>query len=108
MVTLLEDRIGNAVLAIEGLNMKILAVLGIGLLAACDPVGSQMQIIENKVASDAVDQYRIAEREGDKMQICAQAGMVAAAFLQAKNESEYDQWKATEHAKCKLAGVPNT
>jgi hypothetical protein len=42
--------------------------------------------IENKVASDAVEQYRIAERQGDKMQICVQAGLVSAAYLQAKDE----------------------
>lgn len=45
-----------------------------------------MQDIENKVASDAVEQYRIAERQGDKMQICVQAGLVSAAYLQAKDE----------------------
>ena len=29
--------------------------------------------VENKVAADAVEQYRIAERQGDKIQICVQA-----------------------------------
>jgi len=64
-----------------------------------------MQGIENKVAADAVEQYRIAERQGDKMQICVQAGLAAAAFLQAKDESNYRIWKDTEKQQCDAAGA---
>ena len=46
------------------------------------------------VAADAVDQYNIAVRQGDKK--CVQVGLVAAAYLQAKNESEYIDWKDIE------------
>jgi hypothetical protein len=64
-----------------------------------------MANIENKVATDAVAQYEIAKRQGDPMQTCVQAGMVSAAFLQAKNEPQYDVWKATEKADCAKAGL---
>jgi len=53
-----------------------------------------------------VAQYEIAERQGDKMQICVQAGLVSAAYLQAKNESSYRNWKYIENTACKQAGVP--
>lgn len=62
--------------------------------------------IEAQVADDQVKQYEIAKRQGDRMQICVQAGLVSAAFLQAKNETEYQRWKAVEAADCRAAGVP--
>ena len=65
----------------------------------------EMNKIENQVAADSVEQYNIAKRQGDAMQICVQAGMVSAAYLQAKDESNYQTWKTTEDADCKAAGV---
>lgn len=62
--------------------------------------------VENKVANDAVEQYRIAVRNGTTMDRCVQAGMVSAAYLQAKDEAKYREWKETEEADCRAAGVP--
>lgn len=61
---------------------------------------------EYKVIDDAVNQYNIAKRQGDPIQICVQAGFVAAAYLQANDEYYYRQWKRVESAKCKTAGMP--
>lgn len=65
-----------------------------------------MRGITTKVAADAVDQYNIAAREGDRMQICVQAGMVSAAYLQAQDEANYRAWKKTEKSACARAGMP--
>ncbi len=62
--------------------------------------------IENKVAADAVTQYGIAARNGNKIDKCVQAGMVAAAFLQAKDEAMYAEWKAKRDSDCATAGLP--
>ncbi len=62
--------------------------------------------IERQVAEDAVAQYEIAKRGGDKMQTCVQAGMVSAAYLQAKDEEKYNEWKATEKMDCRAVGMP--
>jgi hypothetical protein len=62
--------------------------------------------INQKVASDAVDQYNIAKRNGTKIDACVQAGLVTAAYLQAKDETSYQQWKAIQNADCAAAGVP--
>lgn len=67
---------------------------------------STMDDIYQKVASDAVQQYRIAERQGDKIQICVQAMQVSAAYLQAQNESSYRNWKDIEKIDCRQAGMP--
>ena len=68
-------------------------------------VASDLSEIEGQVATDAVNQYNIAKRQGDPVQICVQAGMVSAAYLQAKDESNYQAWTRTEAQDCKRAGV---
>jgi hypothetical protein len=62
--------------------------------------------IQNQVASDSVEQYGIAARSGSDMDRCVQAGLVTAAFLQAKDEINYAKWKDIESNDCNAAGVP--
>lgn len=68
-------------------------------------VNDQMQTIQNQVAVDAEAQYDIAKRQGDPTQCYVQAGLVAAAYLQAKDEANYNKWKAIEQEEAKRAGV---
>ncbi|MFG0232335.1 hypothetical protein [Achromobacter sp. 413638] len=63
---------------------------------------NNVQKIHDKVAQDAVEQYQIAAQSGEKRDVCLQARLVAAAYLQAKNESKYKQWKVTEQADCSM------
>jgi DNA-directed RNA polymerase subunit RPC12/RpoP len=69
-------------------------------------VPGSMQSIQNKVAADAVEQYEIAVRQGDKIQIAVQAGFVCAAYLQAKDEPNYRKWKEIERQAKINAGLP--
>ena len=64
-----------------------------------------MNDVMNKVAQDAVQQYQIAQRNGDSMDVCVQAGFVVAAFLQAHDESNYAKWKDIERSECRAAGL---
>jgi hypothetical protein len=66
---------------------------------------STMQKIENQVALDAEKQYEIAKKGDDKMQTYVQAGLVAAAYLQAKDQENYNKWKAIEKEEAKNAGM---
>lgn len=66
----------------------------------------QMQTIENQVAADAVRQYEIAKNSGNAMDAYVHAGMVAAAYLQAKDEPNYKKWKDIEKQEAKNAGMP--
>lgn len=68
---------------------------------------NEIDKIEDRVAADAVDQYNIAKRGGDLMQICLQAGIASAAYLQAKDETNYQAWKETEKSECSDAGMPH-
>jgi hypothetical protein len=63
--------------------------------------------IEDQVAVDAVKQYGIAQRSGTAVDRCVHAGLVAAAYIQAKDEPNYRVWKRTERMDCKAAGMPN-
>ncbi len=98
--------------ASKSLAMEILGIAAVGFIIWFYFMGgieqktdSDMQNIKDKVASDSVAQYRIAERNGTAMDRCVQAGMVTAAFLQAKDEDDYRQWKAIEAKDCRAAGV---
>ena len=65
----------------------------------------EMKNINDQVASDAVEQYEISKSGGDKIEVCVHAGMVSAAYLQAKDESSYTKWKDIERQDCRLAGI---
>lgn len=70
-----------------------------------NPTRSGMDKIYYQVVQDTVDQYNIAKKQGDAMQICVQAGLVSAAYLQAKNQEKYNEWKSIEKADCRVAGL---
>ena len=89
--------------------MKKILILGAAslLLAGCNELANrQMASIEAQVAQDSVAQYNIAKQQGDKMQICVQAGLVSASFLQAKDQANYNKWKSIEKTDCAAAGLP--
>jgi hypothetical protein len=59
--------------------------------------------VHNQVASNFIDTYEIAKRNGDASQACVHAGIVAAAFLQAKDEQKYREWREVEKQDCELS-----
>lgn len=61
--------------------------------------------ISRDVAADAVAQYRMVEKTGSNMDRCVHAGFVAAAYLQAKDERNYENWHWIEKAACMSAGI---
>jgi hypothetical protein len=89
-------------LGLAGLGAAVAPTRGInGAIAE-----SAMNDIEQQVARDSVAQYGIAKRSGDKIQTCVHAGMVAAAYLQAQDERQYNEWLGVEKADCEAAGMP--
>lgn len=74
------------------------------LLKEKQPKNAMQEIFE-RVASDAKAQYDIVSRSGSSMDMCVHSGLVAAAFLQAKNEDKYNSWKAIEKMDCMRAGI---
>jgi hypothetical protein len=64
-----------------------------------------LQKIQSDVAESFKQQYFIAERNGSKTDMCVQAGIVVAAYLQAKDETNYAHWKKTQTDDCRRAGL---
>jgi len=64
--------------------------------------------LESNVADDAIEQYEIAKRSGTPMDACVHAGIVRAAYLQAKDEDNYQKWQSVERRDCQNAGMPDT
>jgi hypothetical protein len=88
----------------------LLSLIGIGLfLWWLAPSGGGQVVMDNindQVSQDAISQYEIAERSGDPIQKCVHAGMVTAAFMQAKDETSYQSWLAKQKRDCEAAGIP--
>ncbi|MBY8826125.1 hypothetical protein [Sphingomonas colocasiae] len=75
--------------------------------AGCDQLAQkQLSDIQKQVAEDAVKQYEIVRNSGTAVDKCVHAGLVAASYLQAQDESNYQHWKAIEAGNCAAAGVP--
>ncbi len=96
----------------RGLGIACIILGGIGLISIIytssqiSSITSSLGEIEKKVATDAEKQYIIAKSNGSAMDACVQAGLVAAAYLQAKDESNYRRWRQAEVYDCDRAGVP--
>jgi hypothetical protein len=73
--------------------------------AAASSPEDPMQAIHNKVAQDAIDQYQIVKRNANLVNTCVHAGFVAAAYLQAKDEPNYQKWRSIEVSDCESAGL---
>lgn len=86
------------------------AIFGIWVLSTLfsKPAAHQvpdMEAIYKKVATDAVEQYEIVKKSGSVIDLCVRAGFVKAAFLQAKDSRNYEEWAAIEQADCQKAGI---
>lgn len=93
--------VGLMRILIKGKTMKqlIIATLLVTSLSSCD------DLLYDQVAEDFEKQYQIAKKQGDPIQICVQAGLVSAGYLQAKNEEKYNYWKSVEKIDCSKAGI---
>lgn len=69
-------------------------------------IDTQMDPIYQKVIDDSLHEYEIVKKNGDKMETCVHAGMVKAAYLQAKDEDNYKKWNGIEKSDCTDAGMP--
>lgn len=70
-----------------------------------EQVNQNLNHIQMQVADDAVKQYEIAKRSGSAMDAYFRAGLVAEAYLQAKDEGSYQQWKAIEAEEKQRTGM---
>lgn len=105
---------GMAQIAHAGENHDVpvdIAVDGSNFVWEVQPTGfgflaqARMQNISKEVATDAVNQYQMTARQGNPIQLCVQAGLVVASYLQANDEPNYRRWQQIERADCARAGI---
>lgn len=66
---------------------------------------SELNDIEIQVARDSEKQYQIVRKNGISMESYTQASTVAAAYLQANDEKNYNKWKKIADAEAKKLGL---
>ncbi len=77
----------------------------------CYPPGVEKQAVTDanearkQVAEYAVSEYRLLYRHGAAWDRCAQAGVVVAAYSQARDGRNYEAWRRIEATDCRLAGI---
>ncbi len=82
-------------------SQKIVLLLVTLGLASCDKmVDPRSNDTNRRAAAAAVTQYEINTEGASAADRCLQAGLAAAAYLQAQDESNYAKWRALEEASC--------
>lgn len=59
----------------------------------------------DRAIDDQVQQYNLAVKAGSQVDRCVQAGFVASAYIQAKDEPNYQAWSGIRYNECKAAGI---
>ena len=67
--------------------------------------GSRAQTIPTKVVDDQVAEYNFAVKSGTLTDRCVQAGFVASAYFQVKDEPNREEWERIRQDDCKAAGL---
>jgi hypothetical protein len=67
--------------------------------------GSRAQTIPTKVVDDQVAQYNFAVKSGTLTDRCVQAGFVASAYIQVKDEPNREEWERIRQDDCTAAGL---
>jgi hypothetical protein len=68
--------------------------------------GPKAQAMPIKVVDEQVTQYNFAVKAGSKTDRCVQAGFVASAYSQAKDEPNREEWDRIRQDDCRAAGLP--
>lgn len=66
---------------------------------------SQTPILPNRAIVDQVVQYNNAVKVGSPTDRCVQAGFVASAYSQAKDEANSQAWSGIRNDECRAAGL---
>ena len=77
---------------------KLIYLLCIFLVSSC-------QSIEEQVANQEIENYNMAVKGGDPIEIAMEASLVAEMFKQAGDEKNYLKWKKISAEADKKAGL---
>ncbi len=69
-------------------------------------ISAKSQATSNRVVEDQVAEYNTAVRAGSRTDRCVQAGFVASAYNQTRDQANYQKWVNIRHEECQAAGLP--
>ncbi len=69
-------------------------------------ISAKSQAPSNRVVEDQVAEYNTAVRAGSRTDRCVQAGFVASAYNQTRDQANYQKWVDIRHEECQAAGLP--
>lgn len=88
------------------IGIAVCVGIGFAALKTAEVGGASMEAsVHDDVTSGSVKEYNMAKRHGDKTDVCVRAGLVAEAYLQAKDEANYARWRETQRIDCQRAGL---
>jgi hypothetical protein len=67
--------------------------------------GDNPSPIRNKAVNDQVQQYNAAVKAGSQSDRCVQAGFVASAYIQTRDQANYQAWSGIRNSECRAAGI---
>lgn len=90
---------------IFSIGLATLMLMGYDIENAIDiHAEGDLQDSRNKAAADAVAQFDLIKKNsGSVLDYCVQAGLVATAYLKARDNRRYREWKRDEEYYCSLA-----
>ncbi len=77
----------------------------VSFLYLSNAAGNTPSPIVNRAISDQVQQYNAAVKAGSPTDRCVQAGFVASAYIQTKDQTNYQAWSGIRNSECKAAGI---
>lgn len=66
---------------------------------------SRPSAMPTKAIDDQVSQYNMAVRAGSQRDRCVQAGFVASAYVQARDDANFQAWSGIRNDECRAAGL---
>lgn len=66
---------------------------------------AKTQVAPGKAIDEQVAQYNHAVKAGSPMDRCVQAGFVASAYIQAKDDANSQAWSGIRNNECQTAGL---
>jgi hypothetical protein len=77
----------------------------VSFLYLSNPTGDKTPPILKRAISDQVQQYNAAVRAGSQSDRCVEAGFVASAYIQTRDQANYQAWSGIRNSECKAAGI---
>ena len=67
---------------------------------------AKSQTPSNRVVEEQVAEYNMAVKAGSRTDRCVQAGFVASAYNQTRDQANFQKWVSIRHGECQAAGLP--